>query len=461
MNTSRPPAAILRQVSSGGIASLEFYPLPYVGSIRIGREPTCQIVLDTRVYTGVSRQHASITAYGEASDETESAWQVEDLNSSNGTYVNGLRIEAPHWLQEGDRISLGRQGPQFIFELLSPADFAAHLPVPTAGHSLNTAAGAHPSAANQAPSGKVTFSQLFPIISTGHDLSRKAYLGPGIITVLFVVSMFIAVGRAGWFNGILALYISGFAYYFVYRLCGKQKPWWILLGSAVATVLLLTSPVLSAFIWIFREVLPGEIPSDPTQVSVPRLLMQMFFGAGLMEELLKALPVLFVVWLGSFLPAKRRSLGVSEPLDGILLGTASAVGFTLVETLSQYVPGIASDIKFQAHQTSVETGLLGLQILIPRILGSVSGHMAYSGYLGYFIGLSVLKPTYRWQTLLVGYFSAALLHALWNTTGFINPAVLALVGALSYAFLTAAILKARAISPTREQNFATRFVRRS
>ena len=39
--------------------------------------------------------------------------------------------------------------------------------------------------------------------------------------------------------------------------------------------------------------------------------------------------------------------------------------------------------------------LVGLQLLIPRILGSAAGHMAYSGYLGYFIGLSALKPRKR------------------------------------------------------------------
>jgi RsiW-degrading membrane proteinase PrsW (M82 family) len=65
----------------------------------------------------------------------------------------------------------------------------------------------------------------------------------------------------------------------------------------------------------------------------------MFFGAGLMEELLKALPVLGLYFLGRLLYSPwRERIGVWEPLDGILLGTASAVGFTLLETLGQYVP---------------------------------------------------------------------------------------------------------------------------
>jgi len=58
-----------------------------------------------------------------------------------------------------------------------------------------------------------------------------------------------------------------------------------------------------------------------------------------------------------------------------------------------------------------------LQLLIPGILGAAAGHMAYSGYWGYFIGLSALKPRKRWPILGVGYFSASALHALWNASG--------------------------------------------
>ncbi len=56
-------------------------------------------------------------------------------------------------------------------------------------------------------------------------------------------------------------------------------------------------------------------------------------------------------------------------------------------------------------------------MLIPGILGWAAGHMAQSRDLGYFIGLSALKPRKRCPILGVGYFSASGLHALSNASG--------------------------------------------
>ncbi|MGH7999035.1 MAG: PrsW family intramembrane metalloprotease, partial [Brasilonema sp.] len=224
-----------------------------------------------------------------------------------------------------------------------------------------------------------------------------------------------------------------------------------------------SSPVLSLFLLVFRNILPGNVPDNTSGIAFLELFIRYFFGSGLLEELLKALPVIGLYLLGrAFASPMRERIGVGEPLDGILIGSASAAGFTLFETLGQYVPGTIAQV---AQRMGSDAGLrAGLELLIPRILGDVAGHMAWSGWFGYCIGLSVLKPRQAWQILALGYLSAAGLHGLWNsitglskTLGIFVVLLLMVVGGISYALLGAAIVKARALSPTRSQNFATRF----
>jgi diguanylate cyclase (GGDEF)-like protein len=64
--------------------------------LRIGRHPTSALVIDDE---GISRSHARIVRKG-------AAYVIEDLNSSNGTYVNGARVESVELL-DGAMIQLG------------------------------------------------------------------------------------------------------------------------------------------------------------------------------------------------------------------------------------------------------------------------------------------------------------------------------------------------------------------
>jgi pSer/pThr/pTyr-binding forkhead associated (FHA) protein len=64
----------------------------------IGRGDKCQIVLDD---TYVSQVHARIFSRGDS-------FLVEDLGSTNGTYLNRKRITAPIELQRGDEVKIGK-----------------------------------------------------------------------------------------------------------------------------------------------------------------------------------------------------------------------------------------------------------------------------------------------------------------------------------------------------------------
>ena len=72
--------------------------LPLETVVDIGREPSLPIHLDQD--TQVSRRHARITAQGGQA-------VVEDLGSTNGTYVNDQPIHAPRILNPGDNVRIG------------------------------------------------------------------------------------------------------------------------------------------------------------------------------------------------------------------------------------------------------------------------------------------------------------------------------------------------------------------
>jgi WD40 repeat protein len=87
--------------------------LPLAGEVIVGREPDCFIVFDVSLYPMVSRRHFKIVAI---ENDSEITWQISDLNSANGTYVNGQRLQDLQILQSGDRIMLSKDGPEFLFE---------------------------------------------------------------------------------------------------------------------------------------------------------------------------------------------------------------------------------------------------------------------------------------------------------------------------------------------------------
>ncbi|RAM48271.1 MAG: PrsW family intramembrane metalloprotease [Hapalosiphonaceae cyanobacterium JJU2] len=448
--------AFLRMVAGSEEYS---YSLLTTGEMVLGRDPnSCQILLDSNVYTMVSRRHATIRP--SPTPDGKTSFLLCDLGSANGTYLNGQILQGCQELQNGDRITLGSNGPQFFFEYQYQYNPQPPLGTPQPASSKTTAAFNYspPSPSNN---DDTSLSQLIPLLSAPKDLTQKAYLVPGIITVVFVVLLFFVQGYL--YQILLGSYLGGATLYFIYQLCGKPKPWWVLIVSAITTIVALVSPILNLFIFVFRGILPGSIPEDPSNLSFPELFIRFFFGAGLLEELLKALPIIGFYLIGKSLASpKRERIGVWEPLDGILIGAASAVGFTLFETLGQYVPGRIAEV---AQEMGTEAGLgAGLQLLIPRILGEVAGHMAWSGWFGYCIGLSILKPRLASRILPIGYLSASGLHGLWNSSaglagslGVFVLGLLVVVGGISYVLLVTAIIKARALSPTREQNFATRF----
>jgi len=73
---------------------IEFDGRPIV----LGRDGDCTVVLDHDDHA--SRHHARISV-------RDGRVVIEDLGSTNGTIVNGARIDREHHLEPGDRFQIG------------------------------------------------------------------------------------------------------------------------------------------------------------------------------------------------------------------------------------------------------------------------------------------------------------------------------------------------------------------
>lgn len=67
-------------------------------SLSLGRSRESDVLIDSEE---ASRSHAIV------SSTQDGCWQITDLNSTNGTYVNQVRITQPVRLRNGNRIQIG------------------------------------------------------------------------------------------------------------------------------------------------------------------------------------------------------------------------------------------------------------------------------------------------------------------------------------------------------------------
>jgi Protein of unknown function (DUF3662)/FHA domain len=74
--------------------------------VRLGRSRKCDVVLDD---PNVSREHAELRPRG-------GSWVLTDLGSTNGSSVNGRKIDAPTVVKPGDELELGSTTMTFELE---------------------------------------------------------------------------------------------------------------------------------------------------------------------------------------------------------------------------------------------------------------------------------------------------------------------------------------------------------
>ena len=101
------PQGILRRLNGGGDGVFALAPVT-----SIGRAPGNTIVLEDDY---VSNEHALLMLRGRQ-------WWVEDLNSRNGTLLNGERLHGPTIISAGDVLTIG--GSELKLEALPVSEMA-------------------------------------------------------------------------------------------------------------------------------------------------------------------------------------------------------------------------------------------------------------------------------------------------------------------------------------------------
>lgn len=104
---------LLKHIAGSKSGQTERFDLPLTHEVVFGRDASAQIIFDPNKDDLVSRLHARLSQ--DPADKT--SFTLTDLNSRNGTHVNGMRITGPAKLNPGDVIELGTGGPKIEFDL--------------------------------------------------------------------------------------------------------------------------------------------------------------------------------------------------------------------------------------------------------------------------------------------------------------------------------------------------------
>jgi pSer/pThr/pTyr-binding forkhead associated (FHA) protein len=82
-----------------------------VNEVTVGRDPACDFSLDDKT---VSAQHARLCF-------RQGQWWVEDLNSTNGTFLNEEHVSSPLVVTNGDQLRCGQVALDIAIGAAEPA----------------------------------------------------------------------------------------------------------------------------------------------------------------------------------------------------------------------------------------------------------------------------------------------------------------------------------------------------
>ncbi|HHH82605.1 MAG TPA: FHA domain-containing protein [Chloroflexi bacterium] len=149
----------------------------------IGRDVTNEVVLGD---AEVSRQHARLT-------RTPGGFVLEDLGSTNGTFVNGERLVAPRVLNPGDLVAFG-ENVTLTFDAVAPEAAST-----VASAAAKAEPAPPPAKAADAPAPKVSPAPQAAPAAAATPAVEKRRRSPWLLAGIGCFVLVLACGGFLWF----------------------------------------------------------------------------------------------------------------------------------------------------------------------------------------------------------------------------------------------------------------------
>jgi RsiW-degrading membrane proteinase PrsW (M82 family) len=366
--------------------------------ISLGRLATNSIEL---LDPAVSRHHAVIR-WG-ASD-----YELEDLGSANGTYLQGQRITGRVPLVPGQMIRIG--ATEMVFNVLAQAPGVA-----PQGGPLRVAGPQAPTAVAGAAAGGAAAYPFYAAMAQPHWLARtlrsqapkrywRVLLG-GLVAYAALSAVLTATGNLHLVPLVLLLASVLVPAVFV-LFCWEQSAF-ADMPPAVVGVTFVSGALLGLTLAaVVEPVLLAGVPETGGLTLAAALMV------GVVEESAK---VASVLW---FLRDRR----LRSELDGLILGAAAGMGFAALETAGYgfvaFLAGFTQALNTpQATVTSATVAAVSTMNhqLILRMALAIFGHGVWTGIVCAVIWRERGAATFRLTAgVLIAFGIAVGLHALWD-----------------------------------------------
>ncbi|HEX9038935.1 MAG TPA: PrsW family glutamic-type intramembrane protease [Ktedonobacterales bacterium] len=401
-----------RSVRAYGSQAPLFKPATYIGKLS-----TNDIVLDDPY---ASRVHAVIYW-------TATGYEIEDLRSTNGVYVNGARIAGRASLVPGQVIRVGHTDMTF-YALQGGAGRAA---TPGAASQWPAAAPIIPPIPQRAAA---TTAGAIPI--------PPPFQHPGVAPS--AGSRFQSWFAAEWRKRYWRVFLAGAILLAISE--------YLLNGPVGSSALFLVVPVAAAlmpvtfFIYCWDSDYLADMPrwipwvtflsGAALGVTLALVLETIFVRnesftsamlVGLIEETCKALAVIWFIF--------NRKL--HSEIDGVILGAAAGAGFATLETI-----GYALSAYFGGFGAGQGVGALNTVLLLRGLL-AIFGHVTWTAIVvGAFWrdrGQRSINLTFG---MLFAFATVVILHGLWDGLGVPGMLIAAIIGSwLMRFFLREAVAR--------------------